>query len=314
MKKIRIPHPKKPRTFNEKFGRDVAFFGSREKHTPPSCGKWPFVSLCALGGIVFVVAVILLGGVWKVSEVTAEDGEYYTAASICEFAAIAPGSEMLGFDVRTVRARLRKSLPLLDDIRVRRHLDGTVSITVTEEENLYYTQHNLNYYILSADTHEVLGVYAQPDEAKRVGATYIGLPECTRVRVGEKLTFINLPYAPDSAPQEWTTYEVETDEPEQENAYVFDFIRQLTTSSVSDRIVGMELSDRYDLHVILDGRIRIQIGNMNELDRKLALAARVLADKKDPVPADMVALVDVSDPARVIYRISPDISLPDWAS
>ena len=31
------------------------------------------------------------------------------------------------------------------------------------------------------------------------------------------------------------------------------------------------------------------------------------------IPAGMPTLIDVSDPARIIYRSSPDIEMPFWA-
>ncbi len=314
MKKIDIPRPRPTRTFPEKFGREVAFFGSRERREPPRLGPIPFLITCALSGLALVAAVLLLGRLWKVSEVTAADGHHYTAALICESAAIEPGCEMLGFDASAVERRLRRALPLLDDIRIRKHINGRVSITVTEETELYYTRHNVNYYILSADDMEVLGVFSTDEEARRVGATYLGLPESARVRVGEKLSFVNLPYAPESAPQEWTTYEVETEEPTIENAYVLAFIEALHASALSDRVVGMDLSDRYDLLIVLDGHVRVQIGTMQELERKLTLVQRTLEADHAPVPDGMVTLVDVSDPARIVYRASPDVKLPVWGS
>jgi hypothetical protein len=144
---------------------------------------------------------------------------------------------------------------------------------------------------------------------------YIGLPEATRVRVGEKLSFINLPYEPDSMPEELVTYELETDVPEVEHAYVFDFVEALMASPLASRVTGMELGDRYDIRLVLDGRILVKIGDMDELDRKLTMTERSLEDRAQAGKDDgsLPVLVDVSDPARIIHRASPDIQLPDWA-
>lgn len=315
MKKIRIPRPQKHRSFSEKFGRDAAFFGSREKRQKTDYGSLPLIMLCMLGATVLTVAVMLLGRLWKVSAVTAEDGKLYSAAAVLEYADVEAGDEMLGFDGYAVVKRLRESLPLLDKVKVRKHLNGTVTITFTEVTKLYYTQHNVNYYIMDAETLEVLCVSAKPDEAKRVGAVYLGLPECARVRVGEKLTFVNLPYAPETDAPELSTYELETDEPEKENAYVLDFVETLMSSELSDRVVGMELGDRYDLWLVLRGDIRVRIGGMEELERKLNVARRSLEDREqDGFTANgLPTLVDVSDPARIILRTSPEVWMPDWS-
>ena len=315
MKKIRIPRPPKYRSFAEKFGRDVRPFGSMEKHQSPDYGSVPILMLCMLGTVLLTVAVLFLGKLWKVEAVTAEDGQYYTAAVVLNGAGIEAGDEMLGFDGFTVAKELREKLPLLDKVKVRKHLNGSVTVSFTEVESLYYTCHNQNYYIINAKTREVLCVSAKPDEARRVGAFYLGLPECARVRVGEELTFVNLPYVPETDAPEISTYELETDEPEKENAYVFEFVETLMGSSLSERVIGMELGDRYDLWLVLRGGIRVRVGTMDELERKLTVADRAMKDKAQSgaYPNGLPILVDVSDPARIIYRVSPEVELPDWA-
>lgn len=315
MKGLRRHRRPKPLRFEEKFSRDRDFFGSREKKSRPPRRRYLLLSLCCLGGALLFLGVYLLSGLWKVTEVTAGDGTHYSAAVVLEYADVQAGDEMLGFDASAVVRRLKEGLPLLDTVKVRKHLNGRVTITCTEETDLFYTRHNGNYYIISEKTHKVLCVSSQPTEARRVGAIYLGIPEATRVRVGEELRFINLPYEPDSAPQELVTYEVETGEPEEEYRYVFDFVETLMGSSLASRVIGMELGDRYDLWLVLDGSIKVRIGNMDELERKLTVTERSLADRLEEGfdPGGLPTLVDVSDPARIIHRTSPDIPMPDWA-
>ena len=88
MKKIRIPRLKKHRSFAEKFGRDTAFFGSREKHEPTDVGSVPFLLLCMLGAVVLTVGILFLGKLWKVQSVHAEDGQLYTAYDVLKAAAV----------------------------------------------------------------------------------------------------------------------------------------------------------------------------------------------------------------------------------
>lgn len=315
MKKIRIPRRPKRLPFKEKFAKDARPFGSGERYNSPDLGSIPLLLLCMLGVVILTAAVMLLGKLPKVTSVSAEDGTYYTAAAVLAHTGIEAGDEMLGFDSFAKAKELKQSLPLMDKVKIRKHLNGSVTVTFTEVEKLYYTCHNQNYYIINAETREVLCVAGDATEARRVGAIYLGLPECTRVRVGEELTFINLPYAPETDSPELSTFELETYEPERENAYVFEFVEILMSSEVAERVVGMELGDRYDLWLVLRGGIRIRVGTMDELERKLTLADRSLQDKaaSGGIPTGMPTLVDVSDPARIIHRSSPDVELPFWA-
>ncbi len=315
MKKPTFPRPRRYLSFGEKFGRDTDFFGSRTRREPPALGSWPLVPLCALGAILLCVLFALLAQLWKVSEVTAEDGELYTADVLLDHLDVEVGDTMVGFDTFAAERRLKEALPLLDKVQVKKYPNGKVSVKTSEVTDLYYTRHNVNYYIIDAADQRVICSMSTADEARRVGAVYIGFPENARIRVGETVSFINLPYAPESQPQEWTTYEAETDEPEVEYAYVYDFLERLMDSALADRVRGMELSDRYDIYIILTGGIKIRIGSMSELERKFRNADRMLADKEaaGEISEEMPILVDVSDPTRNTWRMAPDIVLPEWA-
>ena len=315
MKKIRIPRRGRHRTFAEKFAKDARPFGSGEKNTPTDYGSLPLLLLCLLGAAVLTVAVLFLGKIPKVRSAVADEGVYYSSTAVLAHAGIKEGDEMLGFDSFAVAKKLKQQLPLMDKVKVKKHLDGSVTVRFTEVQNLFYTCHNQNYYIINAETRDVLCVSGDTAEARRVGAVYLGIPESTRVRVGEPLTFINLPYTPETDSPELSTYELETDEPEAENAYVFEFVECLMASPLGEDVVGMELGDRFDLYFVLKGSIRVRVGDMDELDRKLTLVTRVLQDKAESggVPEGMPTLIDVSDPARVIHRASPDIEMPFWA-
>ena len=137
------------RSFGEKFSPDGESFGGREQEWR---GRWrkrtPRLLICFLGGIMLVVALLLISKLWKATEIKTQDGQLYSATVICKYADVEVGDEMLGFDARAVVRRLRKGLPLLDDVKVSKHLDGTVTITFTEHTELYYTCHNSNYYII----------------------------------------------------------------------------------------------------------------------------------------------------------------------
>ena len=132
MKKIRIPRPKKRRSFGEKFDRGARPFGSGEKHSRVDYGSLPLLLLCMLGGAVLTVAVMLLGKLWKVTAVTAAEGTYYTSSAVVASLGVEAGDEMLGFDGSTAIKELRQRLPLLDRVKIRKHLDGRVSVTFRE--------------------------------------------------------------------------------------------------------------------------------------------------------------------------------------
>ncbi len=311
---IIIPPPRRRTPFSEKFGRDVEHFGSRERPKPPSPGYLPqiIVSLfCALG---LCILICLIGIIPKVKEVRAEGGRIYSAEVLIHYADVKTGDNLWGFDTMSVEKQMKEYMPLLISARVRKHLNGDVSISAVEYKNLYYTCHNRNYYIFTTDDLHVLCALPTAEEAQRVGAVYIGLPETARVRVGESISFINIPYALDTQVENPSDFEIETDTPEREHAYVQAFVDTLMTSPLASRVKGMELSDRYNLFFVLEGNIKISVGDMSELASKLDMAHRGLAEREaaGTDTGDLPLAVDVSDLVRIIFRASPEVDIPAW--
>ena len=312
MKRPLIPIPRRRNSFESKFGRNVEHFGSQQKHDPPPKTYLPRILLDLAGLLALTAGICFLGSLPKVGEVHAEGGAMYNADTLLQHADIQSGDGLLGFDSFAVEKQMEEAMPLLREAHVRKHLNGNVTISATEYESLYYTCHNRNYYAFTTDDWQVLCAMAVDSEPRRVGAIYIGLPEAARVRVEEEISFVNLPYAV-GEPSE---YEIETDVPEKEYAYVKEFVNTLMSSPLASRVVGMELSDRYDLWFVLDGSVRVSVGDMSELSEKLTSVQKVLEDRAaSGVDAgDMPLEVNVSDPTRTVVRSSPEVQIPVWGT
>ena len=316
MKRPLIPIPRRKRSFGDKFGRESDFFGSPQKHEPPPKTYLPHILFGLTGLLALTVTVCLLGSLPKVREVSAEGGRMYDANHLLYYADIHSGDSLLGFDSRAVERQMKRYMPLLREAHVRKHINGDVSISSSEYESLYYTCHNRNYYAFTTDAWQVLCALSEDTEPRRVGAIYIGLPESARVRVDERISFINVPYASDRPSGDRVDYEVETDVPEKENAYVREFVDALMSSPLAERVRGMELSDRYDLWFVLDGAVRVSVGDMSELEDKLSSVHTILEDRAaSGVDAgDMPLEVNASDPTRTVVRASPSVDIPSWGT
>ncbi len=313
MKRPIIPRPRRARPFGAKFGRDSESFGGGRKPEPPPKTYLPQILICLGMALFLCLLICLLGQVPKVKEVRVTGGDIYSAEVMLQYVDVHTGDKLMAFDSGDIEAQMMEAMPLLADARVQKHISGNVTVTATEHRNLYYTCHNRNYYIFTSDSLRVLCALPDDSEARRVGAVYIGLPESARVRVGECVGFVNLPYAPETQSALFD-YEVETDVPEKENAYVEACIDALMSSSLAPRIKGLELSDRYDIWFVLDGQVRIRIGDVTELEDKLSTAIRALEERAaSGVDAgELPLLLDVSDPTRIIFRASPDVTIPAW--
>lgn len=307
----RRKHGRRPRSFQAKFGRKGTFGTNVPYRTRFRAFYWLYgTGICLLAAVILSGAVFGLSFAWAVTDIRVEGTARYRAEDIRESSGIHTGDLMLGFTASETESLLRQQYPLLASVRIRRTPDGTVTIAVREEDKLFYTCHYGNYYLLSAETLRVIAVDSAPDGWLDYTPVYIGLPEEARIRVGDALTFAFLPYPAERESGNAATYEVETGTADEEFAYVSEVRDAIMNCSLAGHVTGMELSDRYDLWFLLDGKIKIRLGNISRLEDKLSLAAAVLAQQTEP---DGMALLDASDPSAVTYREAPDMALPEWA-
>ncbi len=297
-------------SYEDKFSQESGF-GTGES----SIFRLRVRRLCKKAIFWLLILALILGAAaaatlaWKVQTVAADDTARYAGADLIDASGVTAGDIMLGIDGDAVESRLRTAYPLIAHVRIKRSLGGQVTVIAEEEQRVYYTQHYMNYYLISGETMEVLYVDSTPEMWSSVDAVYVGLPEEARLRRGEKLTYEYLPYPGENAGQEISTYDVRSDNPAKEFAYIAKVLDAVMESPFGPRVTGIELSDKYDIWFVMDGHIRIVLGNDRDIDVKLQNAAQTLSGKDLSVRAS----VDASAPDKVTYQEKADLVLPEWA-
>lgn len=268
--------------------------------------------LLMVAGAMLLGAVILwLGSLWRISDVRVEGCEHYAPAAVIAASGARRDGEYLGVDAWTAERRIREQLPLVKDVTVSKSLDGSVVISVTEYDALYYTRFHENYYAMTTDGMKVLEVSASGDAYRSMGAVYVGLPEDAYVRVGRALTYAYAPYLTDHETEEAFTYPVEDEDPVAEYAYVSRVLEIVMAWELAPRVTGIELSDRYTMYLVLDEQIKVSLGKKSDLDAKLALAQKVLSTY---TAGENPVILDVSDGETASLREDANLILPPWAT
>lgn len=305
------------RSFQKKFGRRVPVFGNGQPRKTPPVKLFLRVTLVLGSAALGVLALTLLSLLWRISDVEVKGCERYSADYIEEFMedeGVYEGNAMLAFDGFAVKSALREKMPLLRRISIFRGF-GKVTVTVEEEQDVYFTCHNVNYYLIAADGMRVLNVAADGRAYREVNAIYLGLPEDTRVRVGEPITYAYVPYEIDDGAEEVATYEVETGEAEETYAYVEECMEIILGSSLKESLSGMELGNRRALSIVLDDHIVVKLGSPEDLEDKLKRAELLLtstyADEiKDA--KDTPIILDVSNLQKNKFIVDAGYELPAW--
>lgn len=292
-------------------------FGNGQPRKTPPVKLFLRVTLVLGSAALGVLALTLLSLLWRISDVEVKGCERYSADYIEEFMedeGVYEGNAMLAFDGFAVKSALREKMPLLRRISIFRGF-GKVTVTVEEEQDVYFTCHNVNYYLIAADGMRVLNVAADGRAYREVNAIYLGLPEDTRVRVGEPITYAYVPYEIDDGAEEVATYEVETGEAEETYAYVEECMEIILGSSLKESLSGMELGNRRALSIVLDDHIVVKLGSPEDLEDKLKRAELLLtstyADEiKDA--KDTPIILDVSNLQKNKFIVDAGYELPAW--
>lgn len=301
----------RPYTFRELFLTKGHFGNRAQAHKRIRVRR--AVHGCMVGlSILLVLTLGLTFGsmAWVVTNLRVEGAVGYNGDDLLSVSGIQVGDRMLDFSTSEVEKHLQTKCPMLATVEVERSMNGTVSISVTEEKRFLRTSHYQNEYLLSADTLRVIAVDTAPDAWRSMNAPYIGLPEEAWLQVGETLTYRYLTY-----PAEGEAADADVAPPSGKTAeeyfrYVGTVRDAILSSSMGTRVTGMELGDRYGLWFLLDGRIKVYLGNADSLTYKLSQAELVLSRQQS---TGSKAVLDVSDPAQVSYREAPDMELPSWA-
>lgn len=300
----------RPYSFHELF-LTKGHFGNSPIARKRICAK-KVLRGCIVGLSILLVLTsgLTLGSMaWMVTDLRVEGAVGYNGDDLLSVSGIQVGDRMLDFSTSEVEKHLQTRCPMLATVEVERAMNGTVSITVTEEKRFLRTSHYQNSYLLSADTLRVIAVDTASDAWRSMNAPYIGLPEEAWLQVGETLTYRYLTY-----PAEGEAADAEVTAPSGKTAeeyfrYVGTVRDAVLNSSLGARVTGMELGDRYDLWFLLDGCIKVYLGNADSLTYKLSQAEVVLSRQQS---TGSKAVLDVSDPAQVSYREVPDMELPSW--
>ncbi|MBE6694644.1 MAG: FtsQ-type POTRA domain-containing protein [Ruminococcaceae bacterium] len=296
--------------FERKFGKDRPWGGHRRMPLPLK--KAVLYIGIILAAMAIIGAILLVCGAIRISSVSVRGVTLYDADQVSRVAELKKGSEYWGFDPSRTEDKLKSEMPYIKDVKVRRHLNGSVSITVTEESNFYYTRHNVNYYLFSGDTWRVIVADYQPNTFMALGAVYLELPDDARIRVGEKLSFEYSLHVDDTAEvpkEEATTPEGDANEYYE---YVFDVINTANSSDFKGRISHIGVSDRYDIYIALGGNVKVALGTTDELERKLEEAYIVYSHNYEKVISEgfVGAIIEAADPTKTSFRETLELYLP----
>lgn len=229
--------------------------------------------------LIFVVGLMLaVMPLFEVGEIVVEGNVACTAEEIIAASGINIGDEMFSvfFDKlgETIQQNIFLECPNLRTVQVSCGF-SKVTITVVEMETVMYTSTGAVWYSLNTDL-RVLERNADPSAFSPF--LKVKLPTVARVSVGTEIVFAdqNLNYD-----------------------YIVEFLNVLKENEVLDSVTYIDFSDKFSLSCVFGDQIRLEIGDLSNMETKLSRFADILREKGN----EGYAVIDVSNTDKMTHQI-----------
>lgn len=238
--------------------------------------KWliAIVLLCLCCVMAYFISRFI-ASFFVVGEVNVDGESPYSAADIISAAGINDGDKLYRLDKKAVEESITENLPYISSAKVKIVLPSFVYITVESEKAVMYTEIAGEFYALSGSM-RVLERGDKPEKFAAAGLLYVTLPKTGNAVVGMPLTLAD----------------------GSDTAYIAKLEAAIAESELSGRVTKLFLDERFNTVMTVDGRYRVIFGSDADAPQKALAASRVI--KECAYPADVTAIIDVSDPSAVV--------------
>ncbi len=209
--------------------------------------------VAAAACIVFGVTCVAL--FFRIDKVNVEGVTRYDSGEVAAALPFSVGDNLYSIDKDEAKRAIAEKCPYLGYISIKRRIPDTINITVAEEDPKYYFSLGGEYFVLS----ETLRILERTNSMAEILLDYkdvikISTDSIRRAVVGETVVFSNDGY-----------YE-----------YAQSMLSTFLNSSIRDKITLIDFSNRFALYVIYDNRLKIEFGDIDNIDVKLAFAVGII--------------------------------------
>ena len=235
--------------------------------------------MCALATVGLTIFACSFLPVTKVELSGVTDFE---RAEILKLSGIEMGDKLYSIKTDEVEKHLMEVCPKFEKVEVKTKFPNTVVFKVTEKISMWYIDIADSYYVLDSKL-EVIDEVQSKEHFADMGVPQLILPEVKSVMLGE------LPVFGDTENEEKTDVES-----------ALKIISAVQKTTFKARITAVDVSNRFDVRIVVDGKYYVQMGDFTNTEAKLkAVNAIITSDKlKDCDAAEIYA----ADPQAITYR------------
>lgn len=237
---------------------------------------WTLVTFLIVAGAIIASLTVFL----KVARIDVEGATRYTGEEIIETSGIKVGDNLFGVNKFAVKEKILSDYPYIEEIRITRRLPDAFLFAVTERNPCGYIETNDCKWLVDSKGF-LLERIEKEEEAQ--GALIVSEEELMAPVAGSEIT--------------WQTVE-------KKNALVT-MLSALKAKNMLDKIGKADVSSLYTLRFVYDGRFTVNIGSIENIEKKLNMFEAVLPQLA-PTDRGQINLSNISEarftPERIVQN------------
>ena len=210
--------------------------------------------------IVLLLAVFLVGIVgifFRVHTITVKGNTVYGDSEIISESGIEKDMNIYLIDDRKVSTAILSAFPYVRTVKVSREIPTGVTLTLKCDEPNYYTEIGGECFVLSRELRVMQRfeskdelLTAHPDIKKLIGG------EVRRAVVGSELEYVSKSYSKQAK----------------------ELLGILESAEVFSGVSSIDFSDRFNVQITYDSRLKANIGNSDDIELKLRFMNEIVKD------------------------------------
>lgn len=217
-----------------------------------------------------------------VSDVRGEGSSAYSSEDIVRASEVMEGDHLYSFRSSVVSSLITHRLPQIKEVDVERKIPSTIVFNVTEEPCRYYADFYGEYRAISSSLRVMFSLSAE--EAAERGLVLLKLPAVQKAVAGDRAEFSTL----------------------KNDSYVYDIAEAVASSALSERVGIIDLRSKYDIKLVCDNKYLMILGDSENAETKLRIAASVLEDEM--FNSESKARIDLSDLSKTSVVIDDQLT------
>lgn len=210
--------------------------------------------------VVTLFSVVFFLFFCRIKTVKAENFIYSSEENIVKSAGIKLGSHSYSINKSKIAEAVISKNPYISSVRIKRTSPSSITIIVTEEAPRFYFIYGEKCLVLS-ESLRVLSEYQSVDDISFANIHEIHLPAVKDAAVGKKITFENA----------------------KDGKTVFDAIKTVFSSKISDGITGADLSEKFDMRFTYKDKYDIRFGSFKNIDVNISMVEETVEYLENPV-------------------------------